>query len=245
MSKEKIRAVIDRVLWTAGATESNRELLADAIFESIAAPSVASPQHDSDCSTNNRGVPELLGPCDCSIASAEPTDHDAIIRDAIRVAYMQGYDNGKDDQQTGGGCSRYVPGNVEAKLSASVRAALASVQKTVLTDEQCAKIKAQAAKATDDWLESQPEENPQLKSDGVFIRHIAQAIEAACGPNLALVEALQQISSNLRDHPCYMPNASEQDIENEGGDAGFITDQANIADAALAAVGAIPPAKEW
>lgn len=42
MSKEKIRAVIGRVLWTAGATESNRELLAGAIFESLAAPSVAS-----------------------------------------------------------------------------------------------------------------------------------------------------------------------------------------------------------
>lgn len=25
-------------------------------------------QHDSDCSTNNRGVPELLGPCDCSVS---------------------------------------------------------------------------------------------------------------------------------------------------------------------------------
>lgn len=49
----------------------------------------------------------------------------------------------------------------------------------VLTDKQCAKIKSQAAKATDDWLESQPEENTQLKSDGVFIRHIAAAITAA------------------------------------------------------------------
>lgn len=48
-----------------------------------------------------------------------------------------------------------------------------------LTDKQCAKIKAKAAKATDDWLESQPEENPQLKSDGIFIRHIAAAIKAA------------------------------------------------------------------
>lgn len=27
-----------------------------------------SVRHDSDCSTNNRGVPELLGPCDCSAA---------------------------------------------------------------------------------------------------------------------------------------------------------------------------------
>jgi len=25
-------------------------------------------QHDSDCSTNNRGVPDLLGPCDCSLS---------------------------------------------------------------------------------------------------------------------------------------------------------------------------------
>ena len=24
-------------------------------------------RHDSDCSTNNRGVPELLGPCDCRL----------------------------------------------------------------------------------------------------------------------------------------------------------------------------------
>jgi hypothetical protein len=30
--------------------------------------------HDSDCSTNNRGVPELLGKCDCSIA---PCEHNA------------------------------------------------------------------------------------------------------------------------------------------------------------------------
>ncbi|WP_417786714.1 hypothetical protein [Stutzerimonas xanthomarina] len=27
-------------------------------------------QHDSDCSTNNRGVPDLLGPCDCSLSEA-------------------------------------------------------------------------------------------------------------------------------------------------------------------------------
>lgn len=28
-------------------------------------------QHDSDCSTNNRGVPELLGPCDCSVSQSK------------------------------------------------------------------------------------------------------------------------------------------------------------------------------
>ncbi len=37
----------------------------------IAATRQAGPvQHDSDCSTNNGGVPELLGPCDCE---PEPT----------------------------------------------------------------------------------------------------------------------------------------------------------------------------
>lgn len=30
------------------------------------------PIHDSDCSTNNRGVPELLGTCDCSASNGEP-----------------------------------------------------------------------------------------------------------------------------------------------------------------------------
>lgn len=28
----------------------------------------AKPQHDSDCSIHNAGVPEMLGPCDCSLA---------------------------------------------------------------------------------------------------------------------------------------------------------------------------------
>lgn len=40
-NEDKIRGVIDRVLWTAGATEDNRRLLAEAISESLAAPAVA------------------------------------------------------------------------------------------------------------------------------------------------------------------------------------------------------------
>jgi len=28
--------------------------------------------HASDCSTNNRGVPELLGPCDCELSQKTP-----------------------------------------------------------------------------------------------------------------------------------------------------------------------------
>lgn len=31
---------------------------------------IAVTGHESDCSTNNRGVPELLGPCDCSLSKA-------------------------------------------------------------------------------------------------------------------------------------------------------------------------------
>lgn len=45
MSKEIIRSVIDRVLWTAGATEWNRDLLADAISDALAAaPQVAADE---------------------------------------------------------------------------------------------------------------------------------------------------------------------------------------------------------
>jgi hypothetical protein len=40
-----------------------------AVWNHRAAPAVTNPQHDSDCSTNNRGVPELFGTCDCSVAA--------------------------------------------------------------------------------------------------------------------------------------------------------------------------------
>lgn len=34
----------------------------------VTPPPLSKPTHDSDCSTNNRGVPDLLGPCDCSLS---------------------------------------------------------------------------------------------------------------------------------------------------------------------------------
>ena len=37
----------------------------------VGAIDIAFRQHESDCSTNNRGVPELLGPCDCSVSQAK------------------------------------------------------------------------------------------------------------------------------------------------------------------------------
>lgn len=37
----------------------------EGVFE-MSEPKVE--RHDSDCSTNNRGVPDLLGPCDCSLS---------------------------------------------------------------------------------------------------------------------------------------------------------------------------------
>lgn len=47
MSKEIIRSVIDRVLWAAGATEWNRDLLAGAISEALAAaPQVVADERD-------------------------------------------------------------------------------------------------------------------------------------------------------------------------------------------------------
>lgn len=44
--------------------------------------------HDSDCSTNNRGCPELLGPCDCSASPPAPQEAQADAwRDAVWLAH--------------------------------------------------------------------------------------------------------------------------------------------------------------
>lgn len=39
--------------------------------------------HDSDCSTNNRGCPELLGPCDCSASPPAPQEEQADWREHV------------------------------------------------------------------------------------------------------------------------------------------------------------------
>lgn len=44
-----------------------------AVQAMVEAIDIAFRQHDSNCSTNNRGVPDLLGPCDCSVFKAKPT----------------------------------------------------------------------------------------------------------------------------------------------------------------------------
>lgn len=36
----------------------------------VTPPPLSTQTHDSDCSTNNRGVPDLLGPCDCSLSES-------------------------------------------------------------------------------------------------------------------------------------------------------------------------------
>lgn len=55
----------------AGFGDTREDALVDFAEHVIAemeAPPKPFIQHDSDCSTNNRGVPSLLGPCDCSAA---------------------------------------------------------------------------------------------------------------------------------------------------------------------------------
>jgi hypothetical protein len=51
-------------------------------------------QHDSDCSTNNRGVPELLGPCDCSAAMSN--DNLPLTFDQIEGAFPDGGSSSAD-----------------------------------------------------------------------------------------------------------------------------------------------------
>ena len=48
--------------------ETSESDVPDAVLE--AAQNASAFSHDSDCSTNNRGVPERLGPCDCSADQA-------------------------------------------------------------------------------------------------------------------------------------------------------------------------------
>jgi len=49
---------------------------------------------------------------------------EAAIKDAIRTAYMRGYDNGKDDGNSNAGCSRYNPARIDWRLTQSVLEAL-------------------------------------------------------------------------------------------------------------------------
>jgi hypothetical protein len=53
--------------------------LGETGIDNVNPPDDAKPapiQHDSDCSTNNHGVPELLGPCDCS--KKDPATHSGL-----------------------------------------------------------------------------------------------------------------------------------------------------------------------
>jgi hypothetical protein len=45
-------------------------------------------QHDSDCSTNNRGVPELLGPCDCSAAMSNDNLPQQFTKKPVTISAM-------------------------------------------------------------------------------------------------------------------------------------------------------------
>lgn len=51
---------------------------------------------------------------------------EAPIKDAIRTAYMQGYDDGKADSKNNSGCSHYNPTRIDWKMTQGVVAALAA-----------------------------------------------------------------------------------------------------------------------
>lgn len=52
--------------------DSKDALVWDEVTDSyVTPPPLNEPTHDSDCSANNRGVPDLLGPCDCQLAIAD------------------------------------------------------------------------------------------------------------------------------------------------------------------------------
>jgi len=93
----------------------------NAVSEMLAAAPQAPAQHFSDCSSNNRGVPELLGPCDCAQAPAAALDagvvRDADVRACRRIAALshhaqpaeggeaakawdEGYRQGVEDERT-------------------------------------------------------------------------------------------------------------------------------------------------
>lgn len=57
----------DRITFLGGDCDSVSKMLSDNdhYAKACAALNPNPERHYSDCATNNRGVPELLGPCDC------------------------------------------------------------------------------------------------------------------------------------------------------------------------------------
>lgn len=67
MTDEQIKAIWETVEWqdlNPLYTDFNHVLRMRFARALIAKILKNETPHDSDCSTNNRGVPELLGPCD-------------------------------------------------------------------------------------------------------------------------------------------------------------------------------------
>lgn len=48
-----------------------------------------------------------------------------------------------------------------------------------------------------------------------------------------LLVALREISAALHEHPCFMPDADDVELQDNGGDAAFITFLAQTADKAI------------
>lgn len=122
-----------------------------------------------------------------SVASAAPTDAETHLQmiEAITNDFEQSINfvqvSEEELQYASAGDAHQAQAVQELKGAvAGIRAALASVQKTVLTDEQIHNIWRKLCAGGKSF------------GNGVGVIHIARAIEAASGPNLALVEALQR-----------------------------------------------------
>lgn len=90
----------------------------------------AAPEPCADpAQCEKQGCANPRGRCEEAAAPAVQVLDEAPIKDAIRTAYMQGYDDGKEDGKANSGCSRYNPTRIDWKLTQAVVAALTKGQK--------------------------------------------------------------------------------------------------------------------
>ena len=65
---DSLQVVIDQLM------RAKASLMADQMRNVDFGWEVVVVRHDSDCATHNKGVPEMLGPCDCSVSKESNDD---------------------------------------------------------------------------------------------------------------------------------------------------------------------------
>lgn len=114
-------------------------------------------QHDSDCSTNNRGVPSLLGPCDCMAKQAP-------IQSEQHVAYFYQESEFGPWIECGGnepGCIRFTSAPPPPVAPANA-----------LTDAECALALNLANVETDAWADCLGIALTSNEIDGFLVRSL-------------------------------------------------------------------------